>query len=198
MTTWGFFFSSRRRHTRFKCDWSSDVCSSDHRTPWSRSRAARATRRATWLPQLSIWFAATSPKRCYPRWKARRKRTSARSSAKNCRRAWWPLLRRERDYVRRKIAPLFQADRRRLRRRPVAAQSGLAVHHRFHHRRSSLQARIRGGRLGPARARTQPERHRGYKPCAALLPGLRRDRADDDRALAGRLLPWPEQAPAQA
>src|SRR5260370_19461614 len=28
-----FFFSSRRRHTRFKCDWSSDVCSSDL---WSR------------------------------------------------------------------------------------------------------------------------------------------------------------------
>src|SRR2546430_4594839 len=29
-----FFFSSRRRHTRFDCDWSSDVCSSDlvHRT----------------------------------------------------------------------------------------------------------------------------------------------------------------------
>src|SRR5260370_16977359 len=30
MTTYRlFFFSSRRRHTRFKCDWSSDVCSSD-------------------------------------------------------------------------------------------------------------------------------------------------------------------------
>src|SRR2546430_7109084 len=33
-----FFFSSRRRHTRFDCDWSSDVCSSDlprlrHREP---------------------------------------------------------------------------------------------------------------------------------------------------------------------
>src|SRR5688572_33470880 len=28
--TYGFFFfSSRRRHTRFDCDWSSDVCSSD-------------------------------------------------------------------------------------------------------------------------------------------------------------------------
>src|SRR2546430_15944540 len=26
---WYFFFSSRRRHTRFDCDWSSDVCSSD-------------------------------------------------------------------------------------------------------------------------------------------------------------------------
>src|SRR5690606_41001231 len=25
----GFFFSSRRRHTRFSRDWSSDVCSSD-------------------------------------------------------------------------------------------------------------------------------------------------------------------------
>src|SRR5256886_7789603 len=24
-----FFFSSRRRHTRFDCDWSSDMCSSD-------------------------------------------------------------------------------------------------------------------------------------------------------------------------
>src|SRR5260370_40456015 len=29
MYLWAFFFSSRRRHTRFKCDWSSDVCSSD-------------------------------------------------------------------------------------------------------------------------------------------------------------------------
>src|SRR5215204_7359058 len=26
---WFFFFSSRRRHTRSLCDWSSDVCSSD-------------------------------------------------------------------------------------------------------------------------------------------------------------------------
>src|SRR5689334_24112595 len=34
MVVWGtcvffFFFSSRRRHTRWNCDWSSDVCSSD-------------------------------------------------------------------------------------------------------------------------------------------------------------------------
>src|SRR2546430_17460506 len=28
-----FFFSSRRRHTRFDCDWSSDVCSSDLDAP---------------------------------------------------------------------------------------------------------------------------------------------------------------------
>src|SRR2546430_7132725 len=29
-----FFFSSRRRHTRFDCDWSSDVCSSDLAEDW--------------------------------------------------------------------------------------------------------------------------------------------------------------------
>src|SRR5688572_2316971 len=29
MSFFVFFFSSRRRHTRFDCDWSSDVCSSD-------------------------------------------------------------------------------------------------------------------------------------------------------------------------
>src|SRR6266571_8366718 len=34
---WVFFFSSRRRHTRLTCDWSSDVCSSDLR----RGRPAR-------------------------------------------------------------------------------------------------------------------------------------------------------------
>src|SRR2546427_6133620 len=36
-----FFFSSRRRHTRFDCDWSSDVCSSDLFLPlkaWSKAR----------------------------------------------------------------------------------------------------------------------------------------------------------------
>src|SRR2546430_3498218 len=32
-----FFFSSRRRHTRFDCDWSSDVCSSDLKTFFSPS-----------------------------------------------------------------------------------------------------------------------------------------------------------------
>src|SRR2546430_5196984 len=38
-----FFFSSRRRHTRFDCDWSSDVCSSDlnHRLSYSRHQLVR-------------------------------------------------------------------------------------------------------------------------------------------------------------
>src|SRR2546430_2958383 len=37
-----FFFSSRRRHTRFDCDWSSDVCSSDLQL---RARAKRLRER---------------------------------------------------------------------------------------------------------------------------------------------------------
>src|SRR5207249_4485400 len=39
---WLFFFSSRRRHTRSKRDWSSDVCSSD----LLRRRSSRAPRRS--------------------------------------------------------------------------------------------------------------------------------------------------------
>src|SRR2546430_13169040 len=35
-----FFFSSRRRHTRFDCDWSSDVCSSDLRAVAEFARGA--------------------------------------------------------------------------------------------------------------------------------------------------------------
>src|SRR6267143_4073040 len=34
-----FFFSSRRRHTRWNCDWSSDVCSSDLRNTFATEKA---------------------------------------------------------------------------------------------------------------------------------------------------------------
>src|SRR2546430_8800212 len=63
MSYFFFFFSSRRRHTRFDCDWSSDVCSSDleadsraglssafslrYRQGLARSRTPSTTR---WLP----------------------------------------------------------------------------------------------------------------------------------------------------
>src|SRR5438132_2104831 len=36
-----FFFSSRRRHTRSLCDWSSDVCSSDLEEVLSRMATTR-------------------------------------------------------------------------------------------------------------------------------------------------------------
>src|SRR5690606_40122832 len=38
-----FFFSTRRRHTSFSRDWSSDVCSSDLSTARDPSRAAGST-----------------------------------------------------------------------------------------------------------------------------------------------------------
>src|SRR5437879_6762565 len=51
----GFFFSSRRRHTRYIGDWSSDVCSSDlekaapdHDT--AHARMARTADRRTTVP----------------------------------------------------------------------------------------------------------------------------------------------------
>src|SRR2546430_13322613 len=40
-----FFFSSRRRHTRFDCDWISDVCSSDL-SSMARSRSVTAAARS--------------------------------------------------------------------------------------------------------------------------------------------------------
>src|SRR2546430_13745109 len=39
-----FFFSSRRRHTRFDCDWSSDVCSSDLRVRERQERVEGVAR----------------------------------------------------------------------------------------------------------------------------------------------------------
>src|SRR5438270_12946000 len=42
-----FFFSSRRRHTRFDCDWSSDVCSSDLTAAPRRCRCGARTRSAS-------------------------------------------------------------------------------------------------------------------------------------------------------
>src|SRR5688572_31133224 len=47
VTRWSkFFFSSRRRHTRFDCDWSSDVCSSDLGGPsaWGPSTSSTVRR----------------------------------------------------------------------------------------------------------------------------------------------------------
>src|SRR5690606_41129210 len=51
-----FFFSSRRRHTRFSRDWSSDVCSSDLSNPYNRrfgfQRNGSPASRSTVNPRL--------------------------------------------------------------------------------------------------------------------------------------------------
>src|SRR5207237_2376580 len=55
-----FFFSSRRRHTIFKCDWSSDVCSSDlggaaeDRHPRRLAEGAREARSRAALPDRRL------------------------------------------------------------------------------------------------------------------------------------------------
>src|SRR2546427_8437012 len=62
-----FFFSSRRRHTRFDCDWSSDVCSSDltafptHSTTGASTclNSAQCSSRTYWMPAVcerSPWW----------------------------------------------------------------------------------------------------------------------------------------------
>src|SRR5437763_12455724 len=43
-----FFFSSRRRHTRYIGDWSSDVCSSDLEHPLAEAIVRRA-------PNVDVW-----------------------------------------------------------------------------------------------------------------------------------------------
>src|SRR6266481_10146988 len=55
-----FFFSSRRRHTRWNCDWSSDVCSSDLK---QRKLLALANRNAFYylLDRATGEFVSASP-----------------------------------------------------------------------------------------------------------------------------------------
>src|SRR2546430_11351501 len=58
-----FFFSSRRRHTRFDCDWSSDVCSSDlspGAAPPARLSSSCASSTAS-----TEWIRAKRPTTCF-------------------------------------------------------------------------------------------------------------------------------------
>src|SRR6266481_8892132 len=71
---WVFFFSSRRRHTRWNCDWSSDVCSSDLLC----ERAVAPFRSASPVPT-----AATGRNR-------QARRSEERRVGKECRSRWSP------------------------------------------------------------------------------------------------------------
>src|SRR2546430_8376767 len=51
-----FFFSSRRRHTRFDCDWSSDVCSSDLNWPGARLLPPSCQKPAATTPPSATAF----------------------------------------------------------------------------------------------------------------------------------------------
>src|SRR5207249_7033757 len=56
-----FFFSSRRRHTRSKRDWSSDVCSSDLATSRRRSLISTARSSFMWPPTSASTPRAHAP-----------------------------------------------------------------------------------------------------------------------------------------
>src|SRR5260221_6757863 len=71
-----FFFSSRRRHTRSLCDWSSDVCSSDLLMVRPDSASA-----STWTP----WTRRSPPASGHP-WR----RSEERRVGKECRSRWSP------------------------------------------------------------------------------------------------------------
>src|SRR5882762_6273013 len=82
-----FFFSSRRRHTRFKCDWSSDVCSSDLEARWTRALLADLERQAELAPNrevVSVFFGGGTPSLMMPE-------TVAALIA--CVKAVWPVAR---------------------------------------------------------------------------------------------------------
>src|SRR5260370_31778339 len=93
-----FFFSSRRRHTRFKCDWSSDVCSSDLRTPLQvradRPLLRRAGPARTWSGVLFTLAARlqriVAAARRGGRILRSRTRSEERRVGKECRSRWSP------------------------------------------------------------------------------------------------------------
>src|SRR5699024_11846890 len=85
-----FFFSSRRRHTRSKRDWSSDVCSSDLSRSWAmRLIMVRLARRSCML-ELSLmsnsWAERGLPKRIMVR--LNMPRSEERRVGKECRNRW--------------------------------------------------------------------------------------------------------------
>src|SRR2546430_6786662 len=91
-----FFFSSRRRHTRFDCDWSSDVCSSDLRglAVTDAGSAAGAIEREVMQYDVVIVGAGPAGLACAIRLKQLKPAASVRSEerrvGKECRSRWSP------------------------------------------------------------------------------------------------------------
>src|SRR5262249_59006356 len=82
-----FFFSSRRRHTRLVSDWSSDVCSSDLRSPPS---ATRGGVRPAPLSRVDRRRRGALSKRPRTDPGSLRPRSEERRVGKECRSRWWP------------------------------------------------------------------------------------------------------------
>src|SRR2546430_4791371 len=87
-----FFFSSRRRHTRFDCDWSSDVCSSDLVTFLATSSKAMKERQRSEIPELAPRHYMIISKPCnHPECPPKDgMRSEERRVGKECRSRWSP------------------------------------------------------------------------------------------------------------
>src|SRR5205085_7741946 len=87
-----FFFSSRRRHTRFDCDWSSDVCSSDlhfvGQTPL-QIRGARQAGEVVGAGGVGSLGGAPHAVTYEPAQVFHVERSEERRVGKECRSRWW-------------------------------------------------------------------------------------------------------------
>src|SRR5438132_14355970 len=103
-----FFFSSRRRHTRSLCDWTSDVCSSD-------LRGAGASHRPTTPRPIDPTGSARGRERggcrCGPAVAPCRSRSEERRVGKECRSRWSPYHEKKKGRRTRKKV-LRQCERR--------------------------------------------------------------------------------------
>src|SRR5690242_21535042 len=93
-----FFFSSRRRHTRLTCDWSSDVCSSDLNTALitetlnfladEKGNSPRLLKADVRIPQVQELLGTDQPTtiRLFKDYV----RSEERRVGKECRSRWWP------------------------------------------------------------------------------------------------------------
>src|SRR5690606_39327885 len=95
-----FFFSSRRRHTRFSRDWSSDVCSSDlvdGQEGWDGGDKFGSRTEATFQLKVDeervIRLEVEGPLLVTSRYEkilVRPRRSEERRVGKECRSGWWP------------------------------------------------------------------------------------------------------------
>src|SRR5438270_3797226 len=92
-----FFFSSRRRHTRFDCDWSSDVCSSDLKLRGGRHSGVRVL----CVPALPALISPSTPACASRRRRARLPRSEERRVGKECRSRWSTYHYKEKEGKRR-------------------------------------------------------------------------------------------------
>src|SRR5437870_11843049 len=94
MCDWSFFFSSRRRHTRWPRDWSSDVCSSDltHSTPlhYPDGRAHSGSASITVMTDVPNGQYQSLPASAFITVaSASYQRSEERRVGKECRSRWW-------------------------------------------------------------------------------------------------------------